>query len=213
MATNVRAERRRQERSARRQALLDGIVELARPLILESFRPDSCIASTAVALDTLAVFGIGARPLNTEAQILNAPLVARLDAGEALPSGEAAQLAWMDSFGGWSLGLGMGLDANPGHWPGHLVCWLNSGAFIDLSLDQASRPEKGIELTPGLFTPPPGFERGGVPAPFLLPGGTACIYEARPHDLSYCRAADWRDKRRRRAVVEQLVEKLRARAQ
>ena len=208
----TRSERQRRARQVRRRAILEALAALARPLILERFGPSSCIASTAIGIDVLRRFGIGARPLPVRVEIYNPALAAALAAGNEPPTDPAARPAWMDAFGGWSIGLGMGGDEEPGKWPGHLVCWVDSPpVFVDLSLDQASRPARQIELGTAVFEPLPGFERGDQLAPFALPNGCLCRYQAVPAQQEFRRVPDWADRGRRSETVARIEAAIRAR--
>ena len=45
------------------------LIEVGRPLILQYWRPDSCIASTRIAVEVLRANGHRARPMAVEAYI------------------------------------------------------------------------------------------------------------------------------------------------
>jgi hypothetical protein len=133
--------------------VLDALVGVARPIILSEFRKDSCIASTRVAIDALAYFGVKAEPLPVIATIFNAEAAAILNGGGTLEELAAAQQEKeLDEPGGpWSLAIGTGHSRNNDRpiWEGHLVAAIpDEQVFIDLSIDQAARPTKGMNFEP-----------------------------------------------------------------
>lgn len=125
--------------------LLRVLVDEGRPAILTRFDRSSCLASTRIAVDYLDAFGYRAVPLSVEAILWNRQAltlyertgsweeVARITRG--IPPEQPG--------GPWSVGLGHGEGV------GHVVAWLpTERVFVDLSLDQASRPHKGLATEP-----------------------------------------------------------------
>jgi hypothetical protein len=134
--------------SAEQKRVLDAVTEQARPILLEEFRADSCIASTKVGLDVLAYFGMRGEPLAVSAMLFNAEAMTMLNEGTSMEDLHAVMKAIpADQPGGpWSLGLGVG-SSQPGTWAGHLVVALPQyRTIVDLSADQASRPHKGLTV-------------------------------------------------------------------
>lgn len=131
--------------------ILDALIMVARPIIREHFRPDSCIASTRVTIDVLRYFGILAEPLPVNALVFN-PEAAAMIVNGSTDADVAEKLATQsdaDTGGVWSVGVGMGSPAGEGKWAGHLVAAIpEQQIVVDLSLDQASRPHKNMVLSP-----------------------------------------------------------------
>lgn len=134
---------------------MDALVKVARPIILESFDDDSCVASTRIAIDALAYFGIAAEPLPLTVTLLNAETV-RL-ANEGLSFDEIGKIQGQskvtDEGGPWGIAVGTGrsMKSKNGRkpWAGHLVATIAAEhILIDLSIDQATRTHKNMHLEP-----------------------------------------------------------------
>ncbi len=188
----VRADRARRRAAARRdlrpspaRPSLDKVAQAARAAVLESFRPDSCIATTRVTIDVLAYFGYTGQPLAVKAAVFNQQAWRLVHAG--VPVGEWPPEAH-------SIGIGGEGRHRPGRWDGHLVS-VTATHMIDGSLDQMSRPGRGIILSgPGVFEIPAG--RSAASPGTLTFGrgdGTVIMYEPIPDDL-WRRSVNWSDK-------------------
>jgi hypothetical protein len=135
------------------KAIIAALHAVARPLILRHYASDSCIGSTAIALAALRAFGVTAHPIAGRLLVCNPPMVRHIQRGEPSPDSSPAQLAKCQQDGCWQVAVGFGADgkrqALPGKWAGHL--WLladdqECAWMIDLSLDQANRPQRQIAL-------------------------------------------------------------------
>jgi hypothetical protein len=105
------------------------------------YRPDCRIAATAVLLDVLDYFRFTARPLSVIATVYNPAMSERI-LREGMPTLEEAERDWFPK-GCYSLAVGVG-DPEPGKWAGHLVANFADQLLLDLTLDQASRPQHQI---------------------------------------------------------------------
>jgi len=162
------------------------------------YRPDCCIAATAILNEVLDYFQLTASPLSVIATIFN-PVMSERIAQEGMPTLEEAERDWFTK-GCYSLAVGAG-DAQPGKWPGHLVTVLGGRVLIDLTLDQANRPQHGIVLPMQILAPcDPDFLAGQARVAGSV-GGCRVVYEARPGDRSFERSNDWRSRKRRADVV------------
>jgi hypothetical protein len=169
------------------------------------YRPDCCIAATAILIDVLDYFRLTARPLSVIATVFNPAMSGRIER-EGMPTLEEAELDWFP-HGCYSLAVGSG-DPEPGKWPGHLVANLADRPLIDLTLDQADRPQHGIVLPVPILAPfPPEFlnEDGQMAG---VVNGCRVVYEAQPFDRSFERSNDWRSRKRREAVVGAAIRRL-----
>jgi hypothetical protein len=169
------------------------------------YRPDCCIAATAILIDVLDYFRLTARPLSVIASVYNPAMSERI-LREGMPTLEEAERDWFPN-GCYSVAVGIG-DPEPGKWPGHLVANLADQALIDLTLDQANRPQHQIVLPPFLVAPLDGeFLLGKAD---LAGTGNGCriVYEARPADRSFERSNDWKSKKRRSEVVGAAIRRL-----
>jgi hypothetical protein len=144
------------------QCVVDTVVEVARPEILRVFSADSCVASARIALDVFAYFGIAAKPVPVSVAVFNADAYDLLEREGSLDAVAVAVMAYEPSFvgGPWTIGMGaQGVPDRPVA-AGHVVVGLPTlGQFVDLSLDQVSRPVKNIVLSASAFPvdPASGF--------------------------------------------------------
>ena len=123
---------------------LQDVVTVVRGNVLETFRQDSCIASTRVVIDVLDYFGIVARPRPVAAVAFNPEGYQLFLKGVPLEE-------WPKSA--HSVGV-KGTGPHVGdRWDGHLVA-VNETHLFDASLDQMSRPEQGIPLEASVFVMP-----------------------------------------------------------
>jgi hypothetical protein len=123
------------------------------PAVLSDFfqGKDVCILASRIGSELLREEnGIDAKPVSARAWILNAQMWEYIEEDwerlvEKWP--EEDEQAALDA-GAWSVGLGMG-RAEPGRFAGHVLLALrNPDGLLDLTLNQASRPTKGMTLEP-----------------------------------------------------------------
>lgn len=185
------------EPTARETAIFDALVEVARPVILSAFNPDSCIASTRLGMDVLAYFGIQTREIPLLLAVFNADAVALLQQGKTMDEVKAETLRYSpeDEGGPWTMAVGAPTGRAPG-WAGHLVIGHPAtGAVIDLSADQAARPHKGLELTPyWLRIPDPAWWNDPTEVHSTISGeGVAVLFDRRcPDPTGYLRSGNWK---------------------
>ena len=125
--------------------IFETLVNFGREEILRDYSPGGCIASTRIAIDVLDYFKINAKPLSVKVEIFNEAMVKRIEAGVHGGSHEE-RIKWFEEDGSWGIGIGFG--GQPGRWPGHLVALVENKWLLDMSLDQANRPERMIFLRP-----------------------------------------------------------------
>jgi hypothetical protein len=199
-----RTQGRSREETARALAFL---LMRARPLILERWQPRSCIASTRIALDFLRELGIRAYPMAVRVVIANEPMARRLLAGQ-VGRDQQECLRWLAEDGSYDLSLGFA----PKHydpareWAGHLVCVVDgpqAAVALDLSLDQASRPQHGIHLCPHVFIASRDWLAGSTDH-WEEVGGSLLAYKVDPENTAYLRSPDWTDKGRREPTLRAL---------
>jgi hypothetical protein len=123
-------------------AILDALIVIGRPRLVEisGGRRDTCISAASFGVEVLKAFGISAQPLPVRVLVTTADVWEETLRGGALPAT------------GYSLGIGFG-DPMPGCYGGHLVVLVEKTALLDLTLDQADRPSRGIPLRPEWFGP------------------------------------------------------------
>lgn len=129
--------------------IVAALTKVARPVILREFEARSCIASTRIGIDALKYFGINALPIPLRIMIFNSEALEMLQAGKDLDEIRTETLKYMatDPGGPWTMAVGAEIENSDG-WAGHLVVGLpQMRLLVDLSIDQAHRPLKGLEFT------------------------------------------------------------------
>jgi hypothetical protein len=187
------------ERRARKRAIevVTAYAEVARPIMLWSWTPASCIAATRVTVNVLGAYGISARPYPVAAMVYNRAymrLAARLGRWPEIEEQHA------DPAGAWSLGVGVEGDPDDPRWStrngydGHLVALaLNDTLLLDASLDQASRPERDIELRPSVVVTEctPEFLKGEVDVRGETRRGVVVVYRRRENPQPWEDTPGW----------------------
>jgi hypothetical protein len=180
------------------------VEELARVVRQEMdgrYRPDCCIAATRILLSVADYFRLTALPLCVQATVFNPVMSQRLE-HEAMPSQEEAERSWFPA-GCHSVGLGVPGDSEPGRWQGHLVAVVERH-LLDITLDQASRPQHGIVLPAVCVCP---LDLDFLMRRAMLQGrcnGCLVRYLALPTGAGdFQRAPDWRSKRHHATIAAQ----------
>jgi len=158
------------------------------PLLTEmGFQRDRCILHTRVACLALGELGFRARPLACKVLVANQ---AWLDLREELGR-PPLTVAEMEGTEAWSLGIGHGRPDNgrPGY-DGHVVAIAEERYALDLTIDQATREQRGIVPLPGVFPAPKQFLTGKGSMGGIT-NGTYLEYEAMPDDRGFLHAGDW----------------------
>ena len=179
------------------------LCKFARPRILLNFRPDSCIASTRIGVDVLRYFRVKTEPIVVKVHVFNKQFMARLDAGQ-FPSSKEDMDRWYGEDGSHSVGL----VSEPPTNIGHVVALVENACILDLSLDQASRPQRGIHLQPSGFAVTEGFLSGGEMR-FRI-GESTVFYERVLNNRNFLNAPDWTDLNRTKFIVSELIDKITA---
>lgn len=127
------------------ELFLEMLEKYARPIMLTAVKPDSCVAMTRCAIEVLGVFGLYAVPAQVELIVMNKKMRELADAGkidleDRLPD-------WAVIEGAWSVGIGVRPTPEQ---VGHIVA-IYEDYMIDLSLDQAHRPNRNIIMKPSIF--------------------------------------------------------------
>jgi hypothetical protein len=159
--------------------------ELPAELTRMGYARKTCILHTRYAVDALRILGVRARPMAARVMVGNA---------------EWRRIA-----------------QEVGHWPQHIEwtpeTWCLAIADerwgVDLTIDQASRPQHGINLSPHYWPVTPAFLRGEEPAQFLVNGESHVHYDAMPADRGFLLVPDWR-LARRDGVAARMADELRA---
>lgn len=196
------------DKQALNQAAIVEFTRVARPVILDYFAPNCCVAATAITIGVFRALGIPARPCTCRVSIFNRAYVDRSQREGRIPQGLEETRAWCADGVSWAVGVGYGADSGEGGWPGHLMAVVAGSVLVDASIEQANRPQKDIVLPPVLAVP--------APADFLLErsrfylhstDGGLVIYEPLA-DRSWRRAPDWVHRDRHERAIERIVDAL-----
>ena len=167
---------------------------------------NSCVAACKVYCQIAETVGLDARPLTVETSVFN-PVFAEFIKQHGLDPSEE-QMREMGEQGGRYVVLGARDEGDEGdegetpsesNWSGHLVAILSANGrrpvVVDLTIDQANRPDKDILIPdPIVFEAPPGFVDGvGVATGYCVtPAGlNAMVYRAFPEDISFESSPEW----------------------
>jgi hypothetical protein len=126
------------------------MAQIVRTQILRTNRPDSCIPSTKAILEALRKLRIDAFAMPVTAMVVNDVLWQYAhDHGQYPVAGSEEY-----PEDGWGVGVGyIGEDTEPGKWNGHLVAIAERRWLIDVSIDQASRPQHQMVIEHPLVAP------------------------------------------------------------
>lgn len=183
-----------------RDLIAAALVGVGRPLVLARYGLDSCIVSTRISIAVFEHFGYLAEPCPVRVAIANPQLVAGIAAGVDINE----RATW--PVGAWTVGLGLLADPAKG---GHLVA-LSETVMVDLTLDQANRPEHRIALQPRAFRVTPEFAAGEAEMQFVV-NGCAVAYR-RVDEREWWKASpNWsrRDAVTRRAIAGAVIRAVR----
>jgi len=205
---SCRLSRTRKSETMNTWNLLLRYAEVARPIILQHFRADCCIASTAITIDVLKALDVSAVPFPCQAMIFNAAFIERTNRLGRWPTREE-MLEWTNGSGPWSVGLGY--PPNDEEYVGHLAVIADNKYLVDASVDQATRPLYHLFLPPVLLANVSrDFRRSKKGAEFKLRSetGDLIIYQPQPKNRVYLTAPDWVDKSRHTAAVTKILANL-----
>jgi hypothetical protein len=179
----------------------------ARPILLSHFTPDCCIESTAAALDVLRAHGVACRELSVQAGVFNAPAWELYQRGILMHHGRAERMVW-ELKGAWSVGVGLIDDdvPRPGRFGGHLVALVEERWLLDLSIDQANRPLKRLDVPRPLLAEIPDPLQLGRGVQLAGPNGHVLVYKLAqtPWRNSYKQARPWRDRAQRAGIAREI---------
>jgi hypothetical protein len=149
------------------------------------------------------------RPLSVTVEVFNAAMVARAASeGGRLPQTTEEYQRWVEESGCWWLTCGANGEPEPGRWPGHVVVVAWKAVLIDLTLPQASRPQRGIVLPPVAVRVWPEVLTGDDPR-VLNVNGCELLYQARTEDRSFMCGPDWCRREPHREVVRAILRRVR----
>jgi len=182
---------------------LEAIVTVSPSILVRKYKEDCCIAATRILIEVLKKLHFrNIKPLVVEANIFNEVYCTK---GRPPESEEEAK-AWLEE-GAWQVVVGDRQTIIPNKWPGHLVVILEDKYMIDLSMFQASRPQKKINMAPICTVVPENFVKGGDKCGLMF-NNCMITYSPFLKDQSYQKAKDWWDKTRSADVVSDILDEV-----
>jgi hypothetical protein len=153
-------------------------------LTAAGFSRGTCILHTRLATMLAREAGIRARPLRCNVVVANGKWLELAEELDRMPETRE----WRG--GEWSLGIGHGREVGQPGYDGHVVVVVEERWVLDLTLDQANRPQHGINMHLGYFAVTPEWLRGETMTAFRRDG---CFvqYEAVPEDRGFLTVPDW----------------------
>jgi hypothetical protein len=189
------------------EEVLKVYARIARPVILEYFRKDSCIASTRITVEVFSRLGFKAMPFPCTVQIYNNKFREIFEREKHWPT-KKEMGKWVTK-GAWGIGIGFGDDRKEGYL-GHMVAIVENRYLVDSSLDQAERPNKEIYLPAILVTEVNrDFRRGKKELTIVNERGTVMVYEPRIKDRKWEATPDWTKISRHTPAIERILFELR----
>ena len=180
------------------------LLKHARAEILRYYRIDSCIISTRVAVEVMKQLGYAAYPQSVACSVYNAAMVKRIQK-LGWPSSQEEFQAWIKEDPSiWSVAIG---HRHPGEtgFVGHLVAIIEKNILVDLSLDQASRPQYNMELCPYARIVTDEFLKGEKSVAIV--NDMAIAYEI-TNESDWKLSSNWTDKRQYEPLVAAVLDKM-----
>jgi len=170
-------------------AMVNAVAITAPKVIFKKFQINSCIAGTRIVMEVLKKFHFkNLKPLVVEANLFNETYVKK---GRTPESHEEAQ-TWLEE-GAWQVVLGEKTETPPtGIWPGHLVLLIDGTSIFDVTIVQANRPHKNINLSPIFTTVPENFVREEDKCGLIF-NNCMVVYTPHMENKSYQTYRDWHD--------------------
>lgn len=169
--------------------------------MLKTLRPDSCVLASRVAIDVLSHYGYAASPHPVAIMASNDVRWQAMQSGRDGP--------WVDKAGGYSVGVGRLPTSNETR---HLVVVVPAQLkMIDLSLDQFSRPEKGIPLQPTWFDIHPEWSSGSSASMALKSAHGVHLYYEHGQWSAFASSVDWLNPKRAQPFVRATLAAIEAR--
>jgi hypothetical protein len=150
--------------------------QIIRRQILEMYTPDSCIASTRATVSALKLLGVNVYPLSVQVVVMNRPLYEYATLHGGFPAIESPEYPPQ----GYALQI-----------TEHVVAIAERRWLLDYSIDQANRPQYGIDLIPLVVPVTEDWLRGRGGHVVFRHNDSFLYYTAYPGDRWYESSPNW----------------------
>lgn len=201
------------------EAALERLV-LAAPQLLRRWRvnPDSCVLATRATCLALAAVGVRASAFPTRLDVFSPSWIEQMRAGwDPRQPADPDRQRELAERGVWTVAIGDPQgegrprpDGRPGY-NAHLLCLVDGRWLVDMTLHQAARPQKGIDVQPHLFAADRELLRGERPQQMLMRG--SLVQYRRLAAPQFTRSVDWTQLRPGAAEVVQVRDLLTGRGE
>lgn len=195
--------------SVRVEAVFRALHDHAREEIAKSYHADCCIDATAIVLDVLDYASVNGRALCTKANIRNKAALAFIEKhdGPALVTDPPEKLAeWENVKAKW---IGIGYETHQeGGYRGHLVTiakYHEQDVLIDLTLNQADRPDYGIIVPAIIAEATPEFITGSKSLNLSLNDEFHVWYNAEVSRDDFIDTPAWKHTKQRQPTVRAII--------
>lgn len=185
------------------EKIIPPLLKYGREIMLESWTPDSCIAAARICHDVLLCFELNCRVETCRTFVATNNLWQRIDDGVPINN----------KFGPGEHSVGIGFEelaAGPDRLPCHVISRCGDW-FIDLSLDQASRPPL-MPVEPFAFRLERNERWPGQVRRKLNSRAQVMYQPKRGPDRFLSTSPDWYKRERFRVAVPRIVEAIRENA-
>jgi hypothetical protein len=173
--------------------------EIPARMTAEGFGRGTCILHTRLAIMRARQDGIRARALACRVHVQNAEWVALTER-----LGHPPTEADFEGTEAWAMGIGFGQGEGRPGYDAHVVTVVEERYVLDLTIDQANRPQRNILLRPGHFEARDGFLDGEVGIGYEQKGSHV-LYTALPDERGYLTVPDWTMVRAGDPVVKRML--------
>jgi hypothetical protein len=168
--------------------ILQLLMDEGRPFMLTEMPLDSCIAASRISQRVLEHFGHRSWPIPVSVRLCNKILLDLLREKGGWPDSKEESQLWSEK-GSYCVEAKQG---TPGKgFDGHLILKTAGGMLGDLSLDQTSRPQHGIDIDNMVTQCPDGFPEALKHLHFETKDGVSLDYWVQDREPIWEDAPDW----------------------
>lgn len=173
----------------RDEKVIEALVKVARPIMLRGvgewrYGRDSCIAACRIGALSLHHFNVQARVIGVSYIILNAAYITQVNETKHVPE-DASELR-DDAHS-----LAIGVDWNDTDNMGHFALACGPRLLVDLTIDQVSRPDRGLVFDQPLVASMPAGWQSSDERHWTHTEAYSFAARAEPQNKNFVRSRDW----------------------